>query len=354
MTRLAKKSQYRGCLLGGAVGDALGAPVEFMSFAEIVSKFGPRGIRDFAPAYGRIGAITDDTQMTLFTAEGLLRAGVQSCLKGVCHAPSVVHGAYLRWLKTQGESPADLDHDIAMDGWLANVEPLWSRRAPGRTCLSSLIKTRHLGEPARNESKGCGTVMRIAPVGLRAQRDEVFDLASQIAALTHGHPSGILAAGFMAKLVNEISLGNPLEEALRKAKSTLIQHAGHEEILAAVEQAEAAAFSGDTRAVSEGTLGEGWVAEEALSIALFSALVRRDFEQAVLTAVNHGGDSDSTGSIAGNICGLLYGVESIPDRWLNQLELRDEITQIADDLLAMAERTGDVESEETWQRYPGY
>jgi ADP-ribosylglycohydrolase len=96
----------RGCLLGGAVGDALGAPVEFLSLAGIRRQFGPEGIRDLVPAYGRIGAITNDTQMTLFTAEGLLRAWVRHSTKGICHVPAVIHHAYLRWLLTQGERPA--------------------------------------------------------------------------------------------------------------------------------------------------------------------------------------------------------------------------------------------------------
>ncbi|MGB8841599.1 MAG: ADP-ribosylglycohydrolase family protein [Aliidongia sp.] len=67
------QNRFRGCLLGGAVGDALGAPVEFMTSAGIAGHFGQQGIRDFVPAYGRRGAITDDTQMTLFTAEGRTR-----------------------------------------------------------------------------------------------------------------------------------------------------------------------------------------------------------------------------------------------------------------------------------------
>ena len=66
--------RYRGCLLGGAVGDALGAGVEFMSLDEIRGRYGPAGVTGYVPCYGRSGAITDDTQMTLFTAEGLLRA----------------------------------------------------------------------------------------------------------------------------------------------------------------------------------------------------------------------------------------------------------------------------------------
>jgi ADP-ribosylglycohydrolase len=84
-------NRCRGCLLGGAVGDALGAPVEFMSHSQIVSRFGPHGIRDFAPAYGRTGAITDDTQMTLFTAEGLRRAHLRHVARGICHSPTVIH-----------------------------------------------------------------------------------------------------------------------------------------------------------------------------------------------------------------------------------------------------------------------
>jgi hypothetical protein len=136
-------SRCKGCLLGGAVGDALGAPVEFMSHSQIVAHFGPGGIRGFAPAYGRTGAITDDTQMTLFTTEGLLRAHTRQVAKGICHTPTVVHHAYLRWLKTQGESPnlepqVDLNWQVATDGWLVHVPALWSRRAPGNTCLSAV------------------------------------------------------------------------------------------------------------------------------------------------------------------------------------------------------------------------
>ena len=85
------RERYQGCLLGGAVGDALGAPVEFMRRSEIIREFGPHGITDLAPAYGKLGAITDDTQMTLFTAEGALRAYVRGTLRGICSPPSVIH-----------------------------------------------------------------------------------------------------------------------------------------------------------------------------------------------------------------------------------------------------------------------
>ena len=95
-------TKIRACLFGGAMGDALGAEIEFWSLERIRARF-PRGLTELPPHDGRAGRITDDTQMTLFTAEGLLRADVRWNHKGICHPPSVLHHAYIRWLHTQGE-----------------------------------------------------------------------------------------------------------------------------------------------------------------------------------------------------------------------------------------------------------
>jgi hypothetical protein len=121
--------RFRGCLLGGAVGDALGAPVEFMSLEEVRRRFGTDGVTGMVPGVWPAGSITDDTQMTLFTADGLLRAQVRWAGKGICHPPTVVDRAYARWLTTQGESSGRWD-DRPEDGgepaipreWLAQLE----------------------------------------------------------------------------------------------------------------------------------------------------------------------------------------------------------------------------------------
>jgi ADP-ribosylglycohydrolase len=102
------RDRYRGCLLGGAVGDALGAGVEFMSLDEIRGRCGPAGVTGYVPCYGRSGAITDDTQMTLFTAEGLLRARQHGE-----DLPGALWQAYQRWLATQGRRGS-----AGADGWL--------------------------------------------------------------------------------------------------------------------------------------------------------------------------------------------------------------------------------------------
>jgi hypothetical protein len=147
------QGRFVGCLLGGAVGDALGAPVEFMRRTEILHRFGPKGITTYAPAYGGLGTITDDTQMTLFTAEGLLRGWVRGCFKGITSYPGVTAHAYLRWLKTQGErSRCEIDFGADEPGWLFQQRALHHRRAPGNTCLSALRAMPSPGEPARNDS----------------------------------------------------------------------------------------------------------------------------------------------------------------------------------------------------------
>ena len=192
MTRRLK-DHYRGCLLGGAVGDALGAPVEFLSLADIRHRFGPEGIRDYAPAFGRLGAITDDTQMTLFTAEALIRGHNRWLDRGLCDPVGVARLAYLRWYQTQGGRPEIKPHE---PGWLVQQKDLHSRRAPGNTCMGALGTGAH-GTPEKpiNDSKGCGGVMRMAPVGLVGPGMlNIFEEGCAFAALTHGHASGYCSA----------------------------------------------------------------------------------------------------------------------------------------------------------------
>jgi ADP-ribosylglycohydrolase len=317
-------ARIRGCLLGGAVGDALGSGVEFDSIERIRERLGPAGVTGYVEAYGRRGAITDDTQLTLFTAEGLLLAD------GAADVRSVVDRAYARWLETQGEESPRWPAAERAGGWLARVPGLDGRRSPGRTCLSALAGERAGSVAAPiNASKGCGGVMRIAPVGLRGRGDP-FALGCDLAALTHGHPSGYLAAGAMALIVARLLADEPLDAALDAAERRLVESAGHEETLAALRAARALAAS-DVAPGPEAvaTLGLGWVAEEALAVGVYGALVARDYAHGVIIAVNHSGDCDSTAAITGSLLGTMHGVLAIPDAWRAELEVRDEIERLA-------------------------
>ena len=320
--------RIKGCLLGGAVGDALGAPVEFLEWNAIRATFGTQGIVDYAPAYGRLGAITDDTQMMLFTAEGLLRAYVRGSSRGICHVPSVIHHALLRWLMTQDYSAST---HVSLDGWLVKERALWSRRAPGNTCLSALKASKRFGQPAENKSKGCGAVMRAAPCAFFGN---AFDYAADSGRLTHGHATGYLAAGLFADILQRmVDRQESLERAITESLAKHGDKPGMDETRVIIERVLFYHYEGyrpTPERIDE--FAGGWVAEEALAIGMWCALTAPSFEQGVINAVNHSGDSDSTGLIAGHLLGSQYGVTAIPDRWLEGLELRSAIEKVAKDI----------------------
>ncbi len=357
-------NRFRGCLLGGAVGDALGAPIEFDSLAQIRARFGERGVTGFVDGTWPCGTITDDTQMTLFTAEGLLRADVRGTLKGICHPPDCVGNAYCRWLHTQGEPFARtvIGHqwsEAELDGWLIGVPELFAARAPGNTCLQALRGERYgtVEEPV-NDSKGCGGLMRAAPAGLMRERwgdgVDTFGLGTELAALTHGHPSGYLTAGCLALAVERLRRGDSLRVALDLVTERLRKEPQCDEVSTALASAREMAAEGGSAPERVERLGGGWVAEEALAIAVYAVAATSSFVDAVLLAVNHSGDSDSTGAIAGNIAGTLYGVDAIPADWLAQLELRDVIERLATDLHRCSGGSPSWDPEDMWDAYPGW
>ncbi len=348
------RDRFRGCLLAGAIGDALGAKVEFWPLSEIHRQLGPPGVRGFL---GDMGEVTDDTQMTLFTAEGLIRASVRGRSKGICHVPSVVHHAYLRWLYTQGVGWAEAGARLGgegPDGWLVAEGRLHHRRAPGNTCLSALHSGK-LGatDQPLNDSKGCGGVMRVAPVGLLVGDPErAFQLGCEVAAITHGHPSGWLPAGALAAIVSHLAGGDPVAVAVQAARRLLLGHPSHGETLAALDEAVRLGRHGPPRPSELERLGGGWVGEEALAIAVGCALGAPDPRSAVVAAVNHSGDSDSTGAICGNIVGAAHGEAWLPREWVDRLELGDVVARIADDL--WRERFEPPSGDDWWAQYPGW
>jgi ADP-ribosylglycohydrolase len=137
-------------------------------------------------------------------------------------------------------------------------------------------------------------------------------------------------AALISQLVAQASLAGATDVATLELRSW----PDHEEVLRAVDRARELSSRGG-EAIAE--LGGGWVGEEALSIALYCCLLGHDFEETVLRAVNHSGDSDSTGAIAGNIMGALLGLDAIPLRWREGVELGIEIVAVADDLRGVRE-----------------
>jgi ADP-ribosyl-[dinitrogen reductase] hydrolase len=196
-------------------------------------------------------------------------------------------------------------------------------------------------------------VMRVAPVGLLDVSDP-FRLAAEAAAVTHGHPSGYLSAGALGVMVAALCARGSLDEAVDAALTRLADEDGHEEVSGALERACHAARHAPATPESVERLGGGWVAEEALGIAVFCALKAQDFASGVLLAVNHSGDSDSTGSITGNLLGAALGERAIPDHWLGRLNARAIVETAADDLVAVQGPGSDDAHNDLAARYPPF
>ena len=340
-----RRNQIRGSIVGGAVGDALGYAIEFSSYASIQHAYGEKGITRYELNEKGEAEISDDTQMTLFTANGLMLGITRGRMEGIMGGLSFyVKLAYLEWYDTQTGNK----HTDAFKGcWLSHIPELYSQRAPGTTCLSALSSIKQ-GQIPNNHSKGCGGVMRVAPVGLfcagnQVPLSEAIKLGGDVAALTHLHPLGYLPAAVMAGIIYQL-VGREhtdvqdLETILGDVMSNLYEvypdvHPYIDELKSLIERAVALSHDEGSDVEHISKLGEGWVGDEALAIAIYCTLKHfGDFEQAIIAAVNHSGDSDSTGSICGNIIGVLVGFDAIPDYYKEHLELRPVMEAIADDL----------------------
>lgn len=335
--------KFRGCLIGGAAGDALGYPVEFLSERSIKMKFGRGGITQYKLQKG-IAPISDDTQMTLFTANGLLYGATAERLHGTQKScTAYVADAYREWRKTQAGSFTHRNREFTTC-WLLNVPELFAARAPGNTCLSAIESgcSGTLQQPI-NDSRGCGGVMRVAPVGLyfgetmeTAQADL---LGAEIAALTHGHQMGYIPAAMLVHIIRLVAHQDDISlmEAVLDGKSAMLRlfpgavHLSH--FLTLIDLAVELSQRNVKDLDAIHALGPGWCGDDALAVAIYCALkYSKDFDKALIAAVNHGGDSDSTGAITGNILGAYLGLSEIPDKYLTNLELLDVIREIADDL----------------------
>jgi len=352
--------RIEGCLVGGAIGDALGWPVEFGELAGML-RDRPQGIDRLVLRGSGQAQVTDDTQMTLFTAEGLLRS---PSMNSADVLPEV-HAAYRRWHRTQVQDAPPPD---ARPGELAAEPWLYASRAPGNACMSGIANFPQPPAPApwgaagpvNPQSKGCGTVMRSAPFGLLGLGPEqAFALAVDCAQLTHGHPTGYVAAGAMAALVDRLVSGAPVHEALGGTIHYLRrQVSGGQETVEALSRAgdvaedvrRHSAAAGGIAAPSGADFAEiervglGWIAEECLAMAVFCLLLAADDEDAdapppeariraaFVRAVTHSGDSDSVGAVFGNLIGAACGFYALPRDWAGQVEGRPALRRVAEQL----------------------
>jgi ADP-ribosylglycohydrolase len=298
-----------GMIYGVALGDALGAPVEFEMLSRIREEYGPRGIQEL-PEPARF---TDDTQLTLALAEALVAAGHLD-LGAVMEA---VSREFVAWLHSQ-EDPRNV-------------------RSPGGSCLygaRQLAAGAPWWQSGKPNSKGCGAAMRVAPVGYLYQHDlpKLRRVAADTAIATHHHPAAQVAAVAAAFLV-KLALDRMPPEGFVAALKGEISGQNRSVDLALKRLEEALAMTSSDAALEH--IGEGWVAEEAVLAALYCFLqAPGDFRMVIRLGANTQGDSDSIASIAGGISGAFLGIEALPRDWVARIEKSAYLADVARRLAA--------------------
>ncbi len=317
--------KIKGCIVGGAIGDALGYPIEFAN--NIQEREHTR--------FDYIGLFSDDTQMTLFTAEGLIYQK-----KHNISYDEAIYQAYLDWYDTQRET--HLGKNICK---IKSYHQLNHRRAPGNTCLSAL-SSGSMGtiEQPLNNSKGCGGVMRVAPVGIVCDDiTEAGKIGATAGAITHGHPLGIIPCYVFSAMISIlIHSDKNIEEALDLAMQNYIDHFDvfdkeyQKSFVSLINKAKELSKHDYKDTLAIPLIGGGWVGDEALAIAIYACLKYDNFEDAIICAANHDGDSDSTGAIAGNIMGAYLGYDKIPDYYKDNIEAKNILLEMSDALVNIA------------------
>jgi len=328
-------SRIAGTLYGVAIGDALGAEIEFLTLDTIRYRFPPNG--PLEPP-GTPAKVTDDTQLTLAVGEALTKATAPYTAENMAEA---LKAEFIAWFN---------DPD--------------SNRAPDSACVNATENLNNgmaWAEAGDVSSKSSGANMRVASVGLiDAPQETRAALAQMQAALTHVHPTALAAADLTAFIIAELKAGTPtmmiLRQAVTYARSQrdiyhqewlgdIWQRAymmrtsqefiayGWGECLEILDKVDRAQVYRNTEADPADQIGAGWNADEALGAALYCLLV---FPQDPVTAVRRAaftsGDSDTIASITGAFAGAVHGVERWPQDWLIRLEHSERITQIANDL----------------------
>jgi ADP-ribosyl-[dinitrogen reductase] hydrolase len=301
-------SGIAAAILGCAVGDALGVPVEFQSRARLQCD----SVRDMR-AYGThsqpAGTWSDDTSLTLCLAESLTQAGI--CFDDQS-------SRFVRWLREGKWSPHGSVFDIGNTTRIA-IERLERGVAP-----------RSAG-PADESQCGNGSLMRISPIGVYlafAPVETRVEAAMDCSRLTHGHPRCLISCAMFAEIVAALVRREPLDEAMRLGFHCLRR------LLRDRFPAEAVAFARLaseqlSRCSAEEISSTGYVIH-TLEASLWCAMRAKAFSDGLLSAVNLGDDTDTTGAVTGTVLGLLFGRDGIPAQWLESLARREELLQLCE------------------------
>ncbi len=308
--------KQRDIILAGAIGDAVGYVIEFTKLSAIHGAYGLNGLRieNLHKDYELV--VSDDTQMTLFAMEAIaLNEKIDK---------NNIYASYYQWYLSQH---ANRKHLATSE--LAKFNSMCHPRAPGGTCLSALSSGLN---DAINDSKGCGAVMRAAPFGFYADAEECIQSSYIQSIVTHQHTCGYMSSILMSLLIyvalnKSLSLPDAIERVMLEVEmyyGDTAKETTNTLNLALKLYKENPVFSISCLQM----IGEGWVGEEALAIAVYSALCATTFEDCIAFSINHSGDSDSTGSIAAQIWVAFNELPEQYKDWDKRLDIADAFNYV--------------------------
>ena len=339
---MPNSSAYRGCLLGLAVGDAMGQPIDRKTWQEIQEDYGPNGLLGYDLVNG-YADVTSYTQLAAFTANGLLFGLTRGQMTGKM-APFIKYIALssCEWAASQrawgrpGNSYC----------WLTRKEAI-TRRLCMDTRMVETLNRRNLGtlETPRTTDNGPHSLTAAIAVGLfahpdRMEQEEIDRLGAEAVALTHGSPTAFLSGAALAHIVS-VMLWNPrmpLKKAALEAAEAVKEQFGHQYSQAfdlATLLRHAVTFA-ENPGVRSSEIMERLGCDNAAKVlagALYAALVcQGDFDRAMVVSVNHSGRSAAVGAITGALLGLRMTEDTLPEFYLESLEPVDVLLELADDL----------------------
>ena len=337
-----KQASYRGCLLGLAVGDAMGYTVDSRSWPEIQEDYGPNGLLGYDLVNG-YADVTSYTQLAAFTCNGLLLGLTRGQMLGRM-APFVKYiGLSSREWAFSQRSWGRPDQNYC---WLLRQSELCRRHCMDNRMLEVLERD-NLGSPEepKNSYTQPGGITAAVGVGLffhrhRIQLSEINRLGAEAVALTHGSPTAFLTGAMVAHIITCIlrKPDAPLKSVFVHAMKDIREEFGHQysqayDICNQVRNAITYAGSRNLSPVEVMEKLRCGNAAETLAGAVYASLIcDGDFDRAMIVAVNHSGRSAAVGALTGAILGAKLGESALPEFYIECLEPGETLKELADDL----------------------
>ena len=305
---LSPRDRVLGGLWGAVIGDALGVPVEFKE-REHLRSHPVKEITGYGTYNQPPGTWSDDTSLMVCTVESLLDG------LDLTHLGSL----FVRWL-----------HEAYWTPW-GEVFDIGNTTHVALRNLARGIEPEEAG-PRDPNSNGNGSLMRILPVAIRyagSGTDQLLDTAHRVSKLTHGHPRSQIACGIYCLLASLILQGFELERAYRQTVEEAKAYY-HQSPLSGELTHYVRILSGDVFKLPESEILSSGYVVHTLEASIWCLLTTTGYDEAVLKAVNLGGDTDTTGIVTGGLAGLYYGVGSIPEGWRSKMARREDLQTLFD------------------------